>query len=430
MSSDVHIEVSTLYKKIYNINNLTRAWIKVKSNGEKSTLKETREKIKAFDTRSKEAISKIQTALRKQSYTFSPARGVLQKRKNKEPRPIIMASVEDRVVQRAILQVLQDHKSVNAVLETPYSFGGLKEKNVEQALKEIQSAIEAGFTFFIRSDINNFFTKIDKKKVMENFSKIIQETDFKNLLQAAIETQLCEEDMVRYDKKTNLFPLEETGIAQGSCLSPLIANIYLFDFDQKMNERGIKCLRYIDDLLFFGKNKTYLEKAFQNGKKFLNSIGLEMYDTIGPGSKAFKGKFIDGVEFLGCNILPGLVQPSKSNREKFSDRISTAFNDSKKAVELLIKKKIKLKSKQDCINTLENVNNIVLGWGHAFSFCDDFQIMKDLDAKITKMFFEYLSFIQTHVDKNPLVAPDILGLNKLLSIANNKKTSLFSQPIK
>ena len=165
-----------------------------KSNGQKSMLRETQDQVKSFDSESEKNISIIQSQLRSREYKFSAARGVLQKKKNKMPRPIVMAPVKDRVVQRAILQVLQDHKSILNDLYTPYSFGGLQEKNVEKAVLEVQKTMSLGSSYFIKSDIKQFFTKIDKTKVMEIFSKTVPFEDVIEVLERSLETQLCKED--------------------------------------------------------------------------------------------------------------------------------------------------------------------------------------------------------------------------------------------
>jgi len=165
-----------------------------KSNGQKSMLRETQDQVKSFDSESEKNISIIQSQLRSREYKFSAARGVLQKKKNKKPRPIVMAPVKDRVVQRAILQVLQDHKSILNDLDTPYSFGGLQEKNVEKAVLEVQKTMRSGASYFIKSDIKQFFTKIDKTKVMEIFSKTVPFEDVIEVLERSLETQLCKED--------------------------------------------------------------------------------------------------------------------------------------------------------------------------------------------------------------------------------------------
>jgi len=206
MNSDAKKQNSALYKKIYNKANLDQAWNKVRSNGRQSSLRETQDKIRTFESKAEFNIKQIQKELRAQNYCFSSARGVLQKRKGKSPRPIVMASIKDRVVQRAILQVIQTQKSVTNILNTPYSFGGLKEKKVEDAINEIQIPIKSGYTHFIRSDIKQFFTTIDKEKVMSIFSSVIEAQDVLTLLQAALKTQLCKEDENRLGNDVALFP--------------------------------------------------------------------------------------------------------------------------------------------------------------------------------------------------------------------------------
>ena len=347
------------------------------------------------------------------------ARGVLQKKKNKKPRPIVMAPVKDRVVQRAILQVLQDHKSILNDLDTPYSFGGLQEKNVEKAVLEVQKTMRSGASYFIKSDIKQFFTKIDKTKVMEIFSKAVPFKDVIEVLERSLETQLCKEDEDRLGNDIALFPLDETGIAQGSCLSPLIANIYLSDFDRLMNQKGIKCFRYIDDLLLIGPKSKNLKKAFESGKSYLKTLGLDVYDPFAENNKADIGNVDSGFDFLGCRIYPGLIQPSPQNRHKFLKRLKQIVSDSKKELNQISSKDISIKL--GFIKTLDSLNNAVLGWGHAFSFCNDFQIMSHLDSEIEKIASEYLQFVFHKLDENGHMLSKILGLHNIQTIAKEKR---------
>ncbi|WP_458726016.1 reverse transcriptase domain-containing protein [Pseudomonas gregormendelii] len=57
------------------------------------------------------------------------------------------------------------------------------------------------------------------------------------------------------------------GVAQGSPLSPLIANLYLHDFDKTINDGEVTCLRYIDDFLILGKDMGCVDRAFSKAQE-------------------------------------------------------------------------------------------------------------------------------------------------------------------
>jgi len=70
---------------------------------------------------------------------------------------------------------------------------------------------------------------------------------------------------------------------------------------------------------------------------------------------------------------------------------------------------------------LYSLNNAVLGWGHAFSFCNDFQIMSHLDTKIEEITAEYLQFSFNKLEENSHMLSKILGLHNIQKIANEKR---------
>lgn len=89
----------------------------------------------------------------------------------KTPRPIVIASLTSRIVQRAILDVCQSDKPsiqkklglLPSLLQTPTSVGGLPNKGVKTAIEIIERARLGGATHYVRSDIQAFFTRISKQ---------------------------------------------------------------------------------------------------------------------------------------------------------------------------------------------------------------------------------------------------------------------------
>jgi RNA-directed DNA polymerase len=321
VSPDLQAEesVSGLMRVLCKRETLFRAWRKVRENGQHSLSAETRDEISQFETESAKRLNLLQYHLSHHCFEFRAQRDIAKRRPGKCPRPIVIAAIENRVVQRAILDILQELRPIREVLLTRTSIGGIKNRGREHAMSLVQEATHNGARYFIRSDIEGFFTRIPRADVLSYIAQFISDPEFLDLLGRATDTRLA--NLRQLGDEGLLFPIEEKGVAQGSPLSPLIGNVLLRGFDAAMNGRGITCIRYIDDFLLLGPTEKAVQKAFRTAQDILRETGLRAYE---PGSeKAEAGKVEDGFDFLGCTISPGLIQPARSARQKIVSQIDS-----------------------------------------------------------------------------------------------------------
>jgi hypothetical protein len=301
----------------------------------------------------------------------------------------VLSPIPNRIVQRALLEALQTRiKFVKDALATPTSYGGIPTKRVAMAINDAKLAISGGAAFHIRSDIAEFFTKIDKARVMGLVAPHIKCPDTVALLQAAITTDLANIDVLRRQGLDEIFPLGVEGVAQGSPLSPLIANLYLHDFDKTMNDGDVICLRYIDDFLILGKDRSCVTRAFNKALKELAKLSLEAYSPSATSDKASSGSTSEGFDFLGCYVSPGLVQPSKSTRDRFKKRIASDMEASLRVMKASIEAGV-ISPKATYSGALQNLDRVILGWGKAFSFCSNGHWIKGLDDYISNQLALY-----------------------------------------
>jgi hypothetical protein len=272
---------------------------------------------------------------------------------------------------------------IRKVLDTATSYGGVPTKHVALAISDARDAMRNGARFHIRSDIPAFFTKINKDRVQNLLRSHIKcDATFK-LLNLAITTDLVNIDDLRRQGLDEIFPIGIEGVAQGSPLSPLLANIYLADFDVAMNADGITCLRYIDDFLLLGESLSDVDRAFNRALKELDKIGLSAYDPRLDKVKASRGSTDKGFDFLGCNVSPGLVQPSEAARKRFKVKLRAEFDTAAHALRYNSEYKDG-NGKYSYSSALYRIDKIILGWGKAFTFCNGSQSMKALDDFVSE----------------------------------------------
>ncbi|WP_339494096.1 reverse transcriptase domain-containing protein [Pseudomonas sp. RA_105y_Pfl2_P56] len=380
---------SPLYRRIYSMESLHSAWRKVKASAYSSSSESIRNEAKDFESRLPKSLSDIQRALSKKTFTFQRQTGVAKIKANGSSRPIVLSPIPNRIVQRALLDVLQSRiKFVKEALATPTSYGGIQNKRVAMAATDAKEAISKGAAFHIRSDIAEFFTRIDKARVMELVAPHIKCPDTVALFQAAITTDLANIDALRLKGLDDMFPLGVEGVAQGSPLSPLIANLYLHNFDKTMNDGEVVCLRYIDDFLILGKDIGCVDRAFNKAQKELKKLSLHAYQPSATSDKASRGPTADGFDFLGCFVSAGLLQPSKATRERFKKRIKSDLEASIRVMKYSVEAG-NISPKGSYSGALQNLDRVILGWGKAFSFCSNGQWIKGLDDYITGALAQY-----------------------------------------
>lgn len=391
-----------LYPRICKPSVIKNAARTVLEKALKSSSEEIRNDAVGFKENFDGNVKKILKKLKEKTFQFEKSKGVPIKREGKTPRPIVISSLEDRVVRRAILDVLQKQRFIKKFLTIKTSFGGVsrpdaysKKRKKEGGLSGgVPEAIEAAVktfdqknTYYIRSDIINFFQCIPKDAVLQKI-KPYMDSAFYNLLNQATTVELKnQEDLKEY---RDLFPSTERGVSQGCSLSPLIGNILLYEFDAALNKNGITCLRYIDDFIIIGSTQQKVQIAFNIGLGILKKYGLTAHSTFNkPDGKSACGLISKGVEFLGIEMTNGMIQPAKSARNKLIENIKDILKESRKK-----KFKAEVIENDKFVNysyleTLNKVSRKVTGWGKQYKFCNNKSAMLDLDRKIIKMVNDY-----------------------------------------
>jgi len=392
-------------------------------SGLKSKSEKTRNIIKNFSNDSERHISRISRQLRDQIFKFDKSDGILLPKPNQNFRPIVKASVKNRIVQRSILDVLQEDSNIQKYFINDSSFGGIEDQGVPEAIRVTYETILNGAQYYIRSDIQEFFRNIPREIVLSKIKDEIDDPIFNDLLIKATDVELSNLNIL--GKYKHLFPIFDIGVAQGCCLSPLLGNILLNEFDIRMNDRGIRCLRYIDDFLILGKSRSKVFTAFKSAQEILKQLNLRAYDPLSDKAKSDFGYTANGLKFLGCEVLKGLIRPDRKSCFRLIEKVKNNFNNSLESMKTPIK--CKLKDKRSFAETLSMVDNIVFGWGNQYYFCNDTQLLEHIDNKIDKLLREYIidynklinsKYSTDNVNKRRLLGVHLLSDIKLKPIIN------------
>lgn len=389
-------------KELAKLLNLERAWGKVRASAIHSESSEIRGEAHDFSNEASSRLKSLQSRVAKKSFVFAPARGVLAKKRGSEKkRPIVVAPIESRILQRAILELVQQSPRIYSELTAGYNFGGVPGVGfgVPGAIAKAVECAQTG-GYFIRTDIKSFFTQVPRQKVVADICEAIDgDSAFLDYFRQAVETEIA--DAQQYGNDIQLFPIHENGVAQGSSLSPLLCNYLLREFDREFNSRGIVCIRYIDDFIMFGKNRSNTEKAFNIALARLNALGLSAYDPFNPmdASKAEAGNASQGFNFLGCHVLPGRVRPTDEKVESLKVRVGFIFAECIKATRT---PSLAVRS-SDFSHTSSGAtllaSQVVRAWGNTYAFCNDDRLMNSIDIELGKLFNKFQTTFSLRIAK-------------------------------
>lgn len=260
------------------------------------------------------------------------------------------------------------------------------------AVQAVLKTISDGQMFLVRSDISKFFTRIPKSKVTQIVESAVKDEEFMELFSRAIAVEL--DNMAQLREDAAAFPIEDIGVAQGNSLSPLLGNIFLYDFDKKMNELpGVRCIRYIDDFIILGVNRVATENAFGVAQEMLNELGM----SVSP-EKTQKRSSKDRFEFLGIEFANGFLRPCRKARERMLFSIDSILSDSKNAFRQH-KKTNELNRSLSVLDSLRKLGGVMQGWGKHYWFCNDGDCLRHLDENISLKLKEYLSIYREEREK-------------------------------
>lgn len=353
--------------------------------------------------------------LREDRFRFEPAQGKRVPKKSGDGfRPIVVAPIQTRIVQRAVLNKLLERKRIQRLVDTPYSFGGIRRGDddgnaaVPAAIEAVLKAKAQGLNYVRCADISSFFTRIRKSKVQLVVATAVRDGDFLRLFDSCIEVELSNFSALRQDAER--FPIGDLGVAQGSSLSPLMGNILLHDFDREMNEGDCRCLRYIDDIIILAPTERAANARFRRAQTLLDQLGMEF-----SPSKSSEGAttFEAGFSFLGIELVDGLIRPDGNAIGNFKTKVRAILDTSKTA---LLSAEEDVPPEQALVATLGRLSGTVLGWAMHYRFCNDRITFHHLDKYVDERLREYLGAYKRARDVRPSEWRELLGVRAIRSV--------------
>ena len=244
-----------LLEAILHKDNFNRAYKRVKANkGAPGIDGMTVEEALVY---LKEHQQELTDRIYRGKYTPSPVRRVEIPKQEGGVRKLGIPTVIDRTLQQAIMQQLVP---IYEPLFADGSFGYRPNRSAKEAVLKVKEYAEQGYTYAVVLDISKYFDTINHEILINLLRKNIKDERVVQLIKRYLKSGVMENGVVINT---------EEGSPQGGNLSPLLANIYLNEFDQEFLKRGVPSIRYADDIVLLAKSKRASERLLESSTKYL-----------------------------------------------------------------------------------------------------------------------------------------------------------------
>jgi len=368
----------TLRDRLSWPSTLAKAYFEVVSGANPDSKGSDGVTIEQFRNNARSYLSQLQRDIKTDRYKHGLGRAVAIPKNPSLPaakgnvRPITVFTIRDRIVQRAISNIIWPH--VRDRIHSEVSYGGIRKyatahgkhstsssvtKNVESAAMRILTLRASGFSYVFETDIQSFYPSINKQTLVTALSALLPDASLSDLVEAAIETAVINADAIEARGLSEYWD-PRLGVPQGGVLSPMLANLYLASFDDAMTADRFKMVRYVDDLVVLAKSEDEANRAHLRCRQLLSGLGLSIHGMNEPNNKGkIKTRIISGFgpfEFLGIRFHKRTIVPASDKLADLDDRMRELAHvrfGSRTLVELITR-----------------LNRLNQGWVSAYSFCD------------------------------------------------------------
>jgi group II intron reverse transcriptase/maturase len=296
----------SLLETVLHRDNLNAAYKRVKQNGGAAGVDGmTVEKMLPY---LKEHKDELLESIRNGKYKPQPVRRVEIPKPDGGVRLIGVPTVIDRMIQQALVQVLQP------IFEPTFSdnsYGFRPNRSAQQAIKKAKEHYQQGYTQVVDIDLAKYFDTVNHDLLIGMIREQIKDEAVIKLIRKFLKSGVMANGL--------LSPTTE-GTPQGGNLSPLLSNIYLTSFDRMLESRGHKFVRYADDSNIYVKSRRAAERVMTSCTKYLEGkLKLKVNQEKSKTGSPLKLKFL-GFSLYKIGKKTG-IRPHQKSIKRFKDRV-------------------------------------------------------------------------------------------------------------
>jgi len=327
----------TLNDKVFGEKNLFGSARKVL--GKKGAAGVDRQTVEDFAEHEREELQRLHAQLREDSYVPAAVRRTwIPKPGSSEKRPLGIPTVRDRVVQTALVHVIEP------ILDATFherSFGFRHGRGCHDALRCVEELLAAGYVYVVDADLKSYFDTIPKDRLLVIVKQKISDRRVLGLIKQFLDQGIME------DLRTWT---PESGVPQGAVLSPVLSNAYLNPLDHHMAAEGFQMVRYADDFVILCRTREEAEAALAVVRAWVETQELKLH----PEKTHIVDCREESFSFLGYSFRGRLRFPRAKSHRKFVARI---------------RQLTPRKSGESLDFTIQRLNRVTRGWFPYFRHC-------------------------------------------------------------
>jgi RNA-directed DNA polymerase len=262
--------------------------------------------VEQFRDRQMSEVRRLEEELRSETYRPRAVKRVMiPKPGSTEKRPLGIPCVRDRVVQTALLHVLEP---IFDVTFAEHSYGFRRGRGCHHALERVETLLNEGYVYAVDADLKSYFDTIPKDRLLSRVQERVSDSRVLRLVEQFLEQGVM-------DGLSEWTPT--MGTPQGAVISPLLANIYLNPLDHLLAEAGFALVRYADDFVILCRSREDADRALATVRRWVEENGLTLHPT--------KTKIVDarteGFDFLGYTFRGALRLPRTKSLAKLKEAV-------------------------------------------------------------------------------------------------------------
>lgn len=354
-----------LYDKVYRMDILSDAWKTVKRNGGSAGVDDV--SIQDIVEQGEDKYLEDLHDLLLDTHRYHPRkiRRVYIPKASGGQRPLGIPAIRDRIVQTATKTLLEP------IFEADFldcSYGFRPGRSAHDALEKIWVQTNRDYRFVLDADIKGYFDSINHEHLFELLRLRLSDRKVLKLIRKWLECGVIGE-----------LEKNEMGTPQGGVISPLLANIYLHEFDKFWTEQKDvhgRLIRYADDFVILFKTKEDAERGLKLASDKLKEMGLELNEKKTSIVSMNGGH--EGFDFLGFH----------HRRVRHDNKCFRTYTWPKEAAVRAIRQKVKailaprpvlLLSREELFKRL---NPVLRGWQNYFRYGNSAGVFSSLDTYV------------------------------------------------